>query len=88
MTPDLATLRFLDDASNVLFVGPPGVGKTMLATALTDARRGRSRKPAASRRWRVRAVPGDQPTLPRTCRLRSRQSTSDTLREAVKAHVS
>lgn len=31
---DLATLRFLDDASNVLFVGPPGVGKTMLATGL------------------------------------------------------
>jgi DNA replication protein DnaC len=31
---DLAALRFLDDASNVLFVGPPRVDKTMLATAL------------------------------------------------------
>ncbi|MFB7674449.1 ATP-binding protein [Kitasatospora purpeofusca] len=30
---DLATLRFLDDTSNVLFVGPPGVGKTMLSVA-------------------------------------------------------
>ena len=34
---DLATLRFLDDASNVLFVGPPGVGKTMLSVALGPA---------------------------------------------------
>ena len=31
---DLATMRFLDDASNVLFVGPPGVGKTMLSVGL------------------------------------------------------
>jgi DNA replication protein DnaC len=31
---DLATLRFVDDAANVLFIGPPGVGKTHLAIAL------------------------------------------------------
>jgi DNA replication protein DnaC len=34
MVHELASLRFLEDATNVLFIGPPGVGKTMLAVAL------------------------------------------------------
>jgi|LSQX01.1.fsa_nt_gb DNA replication protein DnaC len=31
---DLQTLRFVHEASNVIFLGPPGVGKTHLAVAL------------------------------------------------------
>jgi DNA replication protein DnaC len=31
---DLASLRFIDSASNVLLVGPPGVGKTHIAVGL------------------------------------------------------
>ena len=31
---ELEALRFLDDATNILFIGPPGVGKTMLSIGL------------------------------------------------------
>jgi DNA replication protein DnaC len=34
LVEDLATLRFIEERANVLLIGAPGVGKTMLATIL------------------------------------------------------
>jgi DNA replication protein DnaC len=34
---ELRTLRFVHEAENVIFLGPPGVGKTHLAVALAEA---------------------------------------------------
>ena len=34
LVDELATLRFIEERANVLAIGPPGVGKTMLAIAL------------------------------------------------------
>jgi DNA replication protein DnaC len=34
LVEELATLRFIEEHANVLAIGPPGVGKTMLAIAL------------------------------------------------------
>ena len=35
--PELRTLRFVHEASNVILLGPPGVGKTHIAVSLAEA---------------------------------------------------
>jgi DNA replication protein DnaC len=37
---ELRSLRFIHEASNVIFLGPPGVGKTHLSVALAEAASG------------------------------------------------
>jgi IstB-like ATP binding protein len=53
---DLATLEFVSAKSNVALLGPPGVGKTMLAVALAVGACPRSSGPARPGQgaWRVR----------------------------------
>ena len=38
---ELGTCRYLESATNVLLIGPPGVGKTQLAVGLGPSRRAR-----------------------------------------------
>src|SRR6201988_2943208 len=58
---ELASLRFLDDAGNVVFVGPPGTGKTMRAIGLARS--------AAGSGYRVYFTSADE--LAKRCRKAS-----------------
>ena len=59
---DLGTLRFIDDATNVLLIGPPGAGKTMLAAGPGHARRHRRHAgPLHHRRRPGRPLPPRRP---------------------------
>ena len=48
---ELATMRFLENGENVVFLGPPGVGKTHLASALGLVAKGMGLKDYKNRDW-------------------------------------
>lgn len=57
---ELRSLRFLHEASNVILLGPPGVGKTHLSVALPKPRFSLDSEPTSSRRtiwWPTSAGP-------------------------------
>src|SRR5581483_2093019 len=55
---ELTTLRFVDDAHNVLALGPVGVGKTFMATALGHRRAPAHQRPLRARRPAPQAPEG------------------------------
>ena len=64
---DLATCRYLDTATNVLLIGPPGVGKTHLAVGLArQAAETGYRTYFTTAAWRASPFPDNGPYKVRT----------------------